>query len=80
MFLGILVGFEQQIDQAGDRSCIPQRGLVLRAQGQVTDQADGRLKDKEILQPLISGSLNQFKQTTATFCLFSILWARCNMK
>lgn len=45
MFLGILVGFEQQVDQAGDCSCVPQRGLVLWAQGQVTDQANHSLQE-----------------------------------
>lgn len=44
MFLGVLVGFEQQVDQTGDRSSVPQRGLVLWAQGQVADQADHSLQ------------------------------------
>ncbi|KAF3844014.1 hypothetical protein F7725_016062 [Dissostichus mawsoni] len=37
VFLGVLVGFEQQVDQAGDGSSVPQRGLVLWAQGQYLD-------------------------------------------
>lgn len=40
VFLGVLVSFEQQVDQAGNGSGIPQGGLVLRAEGQVTDQTD----------------------------------------
>lgn len=44
MFLGILVGFDQQVDQAGEGSSIPQRGLVLWAQGQVADEADHSLQ------------------------------------
>jgi len=44
MLLGILVGFEQQVDQARDGPGVPQRGLVLWAQGQVADQADDGLK------------------------------------
>lgn len=40
MFLGVLVGFEQQVDQAGDGPGVPQRSLVLLAQRQVADQAD----------------------------------------
>lgn len=44
MFLGVLVGFEQQVDQTGDSSSIPQRGLVLWAQGQVADQANHSLQ------------------------------------
>lgn len=40
MFLGVLVGFDQQVDQTGHYSSVPQRGLVLLAQGQVADQAD----------------------------------------
>lgn len=47
MFLGILVGFEQQVDQTGDCSSIPQRGLVLVAQGQVTDQANCSLQARK---------------------------------
>lgn len=44
MFLGVLVGFEQQVDQAGDHSSVPQRGLVLWAQGQVADQSNHSLQ------------------------------------
>ena len=45
--LGVLVGFEQQVDQPGDGPGVPQRGLVLRAQGQVTDQTHHRLEEEE---------------------------------
>lgn len=51
MFLGILVGFEQQIDQSGDDTSIPQGTLVLWTQGQVSNQANHSLlgaADKEI--------------------------------
>lgn len=47
MFLGILVGFDQQVDQAGEGSSIPQRGLVLWAKGQVADEADHSLQTGE---------------------------------
>lgn len=50
MFLSILVGFEQQVDQTGDGSRIPQRGLILWTQGQVTDQANHSLKAGEEMQ------------------------------
>lgn len=44
MFLGVLVGFEQQVHQTGDGSGVPQRGLVLWAQGQVADEANHSLQ------------------------------------
>lgn len=45
MFLGVLVGSKQQVDQTGNSSGIPQRGLVLRAQGKVADQANHSLQE-----------------------------------
>lgn len=44
MFLCVLVGFEQQVDQTGNHSRVPQRSLVLWAQGQVADQANHSLQ------------------------------------
>ena len=43
MFLGILVGFEQQVDQSGDGTSVPQGCLILWTQGQVSNQADHSL-------------------------------------
>ena len=47
VFLCILVGFEQQVDEAGDGPGIPQWALVLRTQRQVTDQTNHSLRGRE---------------------------------
>lgn len=72
MFLGVLVGFEQQVDQTGDCSGVPQRGLVLWAQGQVADQANHSLqagrrgKDTVmILFTVIAQRVKQGRRTTS---------------
>lgn len=44
--LGILMGLDQQLDEAGDDGCFLQWGMVGRAQGQVPDQANGCLARK----------------------------------
>lgn len=46
MALGILVGLDQQLDQAGDDRSLLQWGMVGWAQGQVPDQANGCLVRK----------------------------------
>lgn len=46
MALGILVGLDQQLDQAGDDRGLLQWGMVGWAQGQVPDQANGCLVRK----------------------------------
>lgn len=43
MALGILMGLDQQLDEAGDDRCLLQWGVVGWAQGQIPDQADGCL-------------------------------------
>ena len=45
--LGVLVGPDQQLDQAGDGPLLTQRAVIGRAQGQVTDQTDGCLEVEE---------------------------------
>ena len=45
--LGVLVGPDQQLDQAGDGPLLAQSAVIGRAQGQVTDQTDGRLEVEE---------------------------------
>lgn len=44
--LGILVGLDQQLDEAGNDCCLLQWGMVGWAQGQIPDQADGCLAKK----------------------------------
>lgn len=46
MALGVLVGLDQQLDEAGDDRCLLQWGMVGWAQGQIPDQADGCLVRK----------------------------------
>lgn len=66
MFLGVLVGFEQQVGQTGDGSSVPQRGLVLWAQGQVADQANHSLqagrRDNDTVMILFTVIGQQVKQ------------------
>lgn len=45
--LGVLVSLQQQVDQSGDGSSIPQWGLIDWAQRQVTDQANRGLWERE---------------------------------
>lgn len=45
--LGVLVSLQQQVDQSGDGSSIPQWGLIDWAQGQVTDQTNRGLWERE---------------------------------
>ena len=40
VLLDVLVGLQQQVDQAGDGAGLPERSLVGRAQSQVPDQAN----------------------------------------
>lgn len=47
--LGILVGLDQQLDEAGNDRGLLQWGMVGRAQGQVPDQADGCLARKQTI-------------------------------
>lgn len=47
MALGILVGLDQQLDEAGNDRGLLQRGMVGWAQSQVPDQADSCLARKE---------------------------------
>lgn len=47
--LGILVGLDQQLDEAGNDRCLLQWGMVGWAQGQIPDQADGCLARKGTL-------------------------------
>lgn len=47
MSLGILVGLDQQLDEAGNDGGLLQRGMVGWAQSQVPDQADSCLARKE---------------------------------
>lgn len=64
VFLGVLVGFEQQVGETGDRSCVPEGSLVLWAQGQVTDQADHSLEggSKDTIMILFAASSQQAQQ------------------
>lgn len=47
MSLGILVGLDQQLNQAGNDRSLLQRGMVGWAQGQIPDQTNGCLARKE---------------------------------
>lgn len=87
MFLGVLVGFEQQVDQTGDRSSVPQRGLVLWAQGQVADQADHSLqagrRGKHTVTILFTVAGQQVKQgwqTASSFSIRNMKWYFCPLK
>lgn len=44
--LGILMGLDQQLDEAGNDCCLLQWGMVGWAQGQIPDQANGCLARK----------------------------------
>ena len=45
--LGVLVGPDQQLDQSGDGALLTQSAVIGRAQGQVSDQTDGRLVEEK---------------------------------
>lgn len=49
MSLGILVGLDQQLNEAGNDRGLLQRGMIGGAQSQVPDQADSCLARKKAM-------------------------------
>lgn len=56
MALGVLVGLDQQLDEAGNDRGLLQRGMVGWAQSQVPDQANSCLARKEAVMSGGAGS------------------------
>lgn len=54
MALGILMGLDQQLDEARNDRCLLQRGVVGWAQGQIPDQANGCLARKGTTTKVVS--------------------------